>query len=1009
MDAQPHPGGPALRFGILGPLRVDVGGAEVPIGSPKQRVALSALLVEPGAVVSSERLAEILWGDDQPDDPAGAIHTHVSRLRAVLERRAGAQVHDVLVTRPGGYQLVAPADHIDAGRFERLVEEARAASAPQARVEFTGRALRLWRGPPLPECDHAEALAAAARLEELRAAGLELRIDALLRLGRHHQAVAELEVPVARSPLRERVRGQQIVALYRSARQADALAAYRDLRDTLVDELGVEPSAALRELERAVLRQAEPLPWPAPPVEEGAAAGPPADVRRAPGHTTAGFPEELTSFVGRQSELQGVAAAVGPNRLVVLTGPGGVGKSRLAGRVARELAEGYADGVVWCDLVSVVDPTAVPDAVATALGVLPSERGSTGTLLELLHGRRLLLVLDNCEHVLRGASDLVHRIVAWCPGVDVLGTSRQPLDVPGQQVWPVAPLEVVDGDGSAVELFFDRATAGAGVAWTDADREAAGEVCRRLDGLPLAIELAAARTRAMTPGDVLDGLDHRFDLLTGDSVTTPPRHRSLQAALAWSYELLPVPTRQLFDRLAVFAGGFSLDAAARVCTGDDVPAGAVAGRLAELVDHSLVTVDRSGRHARYRLLESLRDYGEAHLGERGELPGRRRRHAEHCMALAARAAEGLRGPDEADWVHLIDVEFADLRAAQARAWASGQVDVALGIPGLLADYAYYRLRDEVYGWAQRALELPGASDHPGRPAALLTAAIGRMQRGELDRALDDGLQVLAATADERLILRVTQLFAEIALYQGRLDDAERRGRELLDRARSAADPYAEALGSLYRVHAAAYGGRPDDARAHLDVGWRAVGRAGSLSLRAAFSYLEGEIRLDAAPEVALAALHQAIDTTRAVGNRFLAGVARVAVASLQARHGEPREALRAFREIIDHWRACGDWVHLWTTLHNLLVLFERVGADQAAAVLHGAVATAATGAPPFGTDAERLETAAAALRRSLGSDAFAAADTRGRCMSDEAAVAFAREEIERLLAEPRGRHPARCG
>ncbi|CCG04190.1 BTAD domain-containing putative transcriptional regulator [Blastococcus saxobsidens] len=1002
MNGQSRPEGPALRFGILGALRVEVGGDELRLGSRKQRVLLAALLAEAGAVISTDRLADILWGEDQPDGPAGAIQTQVSRLRGALARGGGAPARDVLVTRPGGYAVIVAPDRVDAGRFERLLAEVRAAPAPRARVELTGRALRLWRGPPLPECDHARAIAEAARLAELRWVAVELRADAMLRLGRHQDVVAELEVPIASHPLREQLRGLLMVALYRAGRQADALATYRELRETLAGDLGIEPSAVLRELERAILLQAEHLPWPAPPVEGGVDVRRPGGVPRTSRGTVDALPDEVTSFVGRQADLRGVTAALKENRIVVLTGVGGVGKSRLAGRVARELAEDYVDGVVLCDLVSAEDSSAVPDVVATALGVLPSERGSIDSLPEVLRGQQVLLVVDNCEHVLDGASELVNRLRSGCPTVDVLATSRQPLHVAGQQVWPVLPLDVVDrGPGTAVELFCQRAaSADPTVEWTGPDRTAALEVCRRLDGLPLAIELAAARTRSMTPTDIAERLDARLDVLTDGSGVPSPRHRSLHAMLDWSYELLPVVTRRLFDRLAVFAGGFAPDAAGRVCAGDGVPPGAVADRLAELVDHSLVVVDRSDRHARYRLLETLQSYGEAHLEERGELPSWRRRHAEHYLVLAANAADGLRGPDEASWVHLVDTEFANVRAAQHRACTAGQLDVALGLPGLLGDYAYYRLSDEVYAWAERALELPGVSTHPARPAALLTAAIGRMQRGELDRALEDGAQVLAATSDEQVILRATQLVAEIALYQGRLDDVDRWGDELRERARSAASAYFEALSHLLPVHAAAYRGQPEEARSRLDSGWQVAARAGTPSLRAGFSYLEGEIRLDAAPEVALAAFSQAIEATRPVRNRFVAGVARVSVASLAARHGKPEEALLAFREIVDYWRTCGDRVHLWTTLHNLVVLLERVGADEAAAVLHGAVCTATTGAPPFGADADRLQVAAVALRRSLGEETFAAADTRGRCMSDEDVVTFVLEQIERLLTAP---------
>lgn len=971
-----------VRFGILGPLRVEVGGHELSIGSAKQRRLLGALLVDAGTVVSADRLAEILWGDDQPDDPAGAIQTHVSRLRSLFARRGGDEAREVIVTRPPGYVLSVDREHVDAGRFQVLVEEARAASTAQATADLLGVALDVWRGRPLAEVDDEFARVEAVRLQELRLSAVELRADALLTTGRFDLVAEELEGAVARNPLRERLRAQLMVALDRCGRRADALATYRDLRDVLVGELGMEPSAPLRRLEQAILQQAE---------------------HRPSGAATTSLPEVRTTFVGREEELQGVIAVLRRQGLVVLTGTGGVGKSRLAVRAARRLADQYDDGAVLCDLVSADDPAAVDDLVATTLGVPPAEGSSTReALVELLRPFRLLLVLDNCEHVLPGAAALVDEVGRACPGVDVLATSRQPLGVPGEQVWPVHPLEVGDAaDGPAVRLFLDRAEAvDPGLELSDADREAVRELCRRLDGLPLAVELAAARVRAMTPGDIVARLDRRFRLLTADAATAPSRHRSLEAVIEWSRALLPEGTRRLFDRLSMFAGGFDLDAAEQVCAGDGVDTAEVAGRLAQLVDHSLVAVDRPGHRRRYRLLETLRAHGAARLEERGDLATWHGRHGEHFTALAALAAAGVVGPEEARWGRILETEFANLRAAQARAAAAGEVDRALQLPGLLRVYAYYRLRDEVYGWALRALDLPGATRSPAAPAARVTAGVGCMQRGQLDRAGELAEQVLAEATDEAVALRARQLLTEIALYRGRLDETDRRGADLVVWARAADSVYYEALGHMYRVFAAAYAGRSGDALALLDVGWQAVERTGNPTLRCAFRYLEGEVRLDDDPDTARAALRRAVELAHSVDNRFLEGVSRVAMASLQARHGEPDEALAEFRDVVEHWRTRGDWIHMWTTLHNLVVLLDRIGAHEPAAVLHGAARTATTGAPPFGEDARRLDAAAHSLRTALGEEVFAAAHTRGRDMEDGEAVAYALEAIDGLLATP---------
>ncbi|MGB3185661.1 MAG: BTAD domain-containing putative transcriptional regulator [Ornithinimicrobium sp.] len=987
-----------VQFGILGALRIVADGREVALDSPKQRSLLGALLIEVGSVVSTDRLAEIMWGEDRPADPAGAVHTHVFRLRGLLAEWGGEPADEVLVTQPPGYVLVVHPDRVDAGRFERLVGDARRAPTPEATLDLVGEALDLWRGRALLGFDHEDAMVEAGRLHELRLAAFELRADAMLRLARYSELVAEFEAEVARNPFREQLHGQLIVALYRSGRQAEAFAAYRGLRDQLVGELGLEPSSALRHLEVAILQQAEDLPWPAPPVEVETAEGRSRDARHQ-------LPEALTSFVGREQDIRGVTAALTDRPVVVLTGVGGVGKSRLAVNVAREVADDYADGVQLCDLVSADDPEAVAQVVANALGVLPAKDAGLGDgVVEFLRAQHLLLVLDNCEHVLAGVSDLVDRVARACPHVDVLVTSRQPSAVAGQQIWPVAPLEIGDGrDGAAVVLFCERASAAEpSFDLTDANREAVVEICRRLDGLPLAVELAAARMRSMSPGDLARRLDHGFNLLTSDAPMTSPRHRSVQAVIDWSYALLDDGTQRLFDRLAVFAGGFGMEAAERVCAGDGLPQREVAGRLADLVDHSLATVNRlsdSGVDARYGLLETLRASGTARLEERGDLSKRQRRHAEHFCSLAEGAAVGLQGPEEAKWVRVVDTEFGNFRAAHAWACANEEVDLALRLSASLRIYAYYRLIEEVSCWAQRALEMPGASGSPAYPAALVTAGVGCMQRGELGRARDYGDEALGVALDEPVVLRSLQLLAEIALYQGRLEDTDRRGRELVERARSADIAYYESLGHLYRVHAAAYRGSAERAMTHLGAGWQAVGEAGTPTLRAGYCYLEGEIRLDTDPDVARPALQQAIEIAESVRNRFLAGVARVALASLEARHGQPAAALAVFRQIVNHWRMCGDWVHMWTTLHNLLVLLERVGAADSAAVLLGAAQTATTGAQAFGDDAERQATATAALRAALGEQAFTAASTRGRAMSDEDAVVFALDEIDRLSAE----------
>lgn len=981
-----------VEFTLLGPLGVWADGVEVAVGSVHQRTLLAALLVAGGSVVSGDRLVESVWGRQQPRDPEQALQTHVSRLRAVLERAAGRSAREVFVTRPPGYALVVEADQVDARRFERLTERARATDSPAEVVGFADQALGLWRGPPLAEFDHEFARVEAARLEEIRLGLLEARAEALLTLGRSEEVVTGLEPLVDAHPLREQLHAHLMLALYRCGRQADALGIYRRLRDRLVDELGVEPSPALRHLERDILQQREELGGPF-----ASAASPDT------GSAQAWLPVEVTSFVARQGAVERVSAALEETRLLTLTGPGGVGKTRLALRVARVGATRFSGGVRVCDLATVEDSRAVAVALAATLGLHPhGSADMQAAVVEHLRDWELLVVLDNCEHVFDGACRLIDRIVRTCPHVGVLATSRRPLGVVGEQVWPVAPLETTAGDDGtrapAVELFVERAAAAAPDAVVDDDVETVAEICQRLDGLPLAIELAAARMRSMTPSDLAARLDRRFELLTSESPTADPRHRSLQAVVDVSHALLSEGAGRLFERLAVFVGGFTLQAAEQVCVDDALAADKVAARLGELVDHALVVVERGEGGARYRLLETLRSYGQARLAEHAALATWKRRHADYYLALAEQAATGVVGPEEARWVAVCDAELANLRAAHRWSLTRGAGDVALRLPVALHDYAYYR-REEVFRWAEDAVALSTASQHPAYGLALAAAAAGCVHRGELDRAArfaKEGWES-PASADEVARLRTLEVEADIALYRGQLEDVDRLAQEVVTAAQALNRPFDEAIGHLHAVFAAAYAGRFDDAIARFAHGWAVAAATGNPTVRASYRLLEGEVWLDAQPQRAETALADAVEIARSVGNRFVEGVARVSLASLQARRGDT-QALASFADSIAHWRRAGDWVHQWTTLRNLVVLLVRLGACEPAAVLHSAIASASSGAAAFGADAERMAAAAAAVQESLEPERQTAAAVRGRAMDDHEAVAYALDVIEQLRA-----------
>jgi DNA-binding SARP family transcriptional activator len=542
-----------VRICILGPLEAcDAAGRAVPIRGARLRQLLVRLAIDPGAAVAADRLAEDLWPDGQPADAGNALQALVSRLR-------GAAGRGIVEHGPGGYRLAVEPGAVDAVEFERLVTAGRAALAggdPAGGAAQLRRALALWRGPALADARDAPfAAAAVARLEELRLAAAEDRIDADLALGRGAGLVPETEQLSAAHPLRERLRGQHMRALQAAGRQADALAVYHEVRRLLADQLGVDPSPALAAVYQDILH-GTPAPATPPPTASPA----PAPAAGLANHRYTNLPAQLTSFVGRDVELRQVAKLLSGARLVTLTGPGGAGKTRLSVEAAAGELEHAPDGVWFVPLAPVRDPLDIPQAVLAALGVPEpghlrdsAEAGRVllvpplDRLADVLAAQRLLLVLDNCEHMVGAVAELADRVLSGAPGVRVLATSREPLGITGETLCPVPPLPLPPADAGAaaamefpaVRLFADRAAAvRPGFTVDDATAEPVVRICRALDGVPLAIELAAARLRALTPGQVADRLGDRFRLLSVGSRTALPRHQTLRAIVDWSWELL---------------------------------------------------------------------------------------------------------------------------------------------------------------------------------------------------------------------------------------------------------------------------------------------------------------------------------------------------------------------------------------------------------------------------------------------------------------------------------------
>jgi predicted ATPase/DNA-binding SARP family transcriptional activator len=993
-----------MEFRVLGPLDVRAEPVAA-IGSRMERALLTALVVNANSVVSADRLIEVLWGDEPPPSARNSLQTYVARLRRRLRNPDGS---GPILTRPPGYVLDVDGGSVDALRFENMV--ARAAQVrvadPLGALELLDQALALWRGPAYAEfADHDVARAEAVRLEELRATAVSDRVDLLLRLDRTAEAVGHLEGVVARRPLTERPYAQLMTALAGEGRQVEALRLYHAYRTMLIEEVGIEPSPEMRRLELRILHDA-------PPRMVVESAAPPA--------VSGNLPSELSAFFGRERECADLAEAVERARLVTLVGAGGIGKSRLALRVASDLAGRYADGAWIAELASVGSADAVPYVVAAVLGIHVAQgRTVEEALVDSLRGRQLLLVVDNCEHVLDGVAALLHTLTRGCPDLTVIATSRQRLTVDGEQVWPVPPLPIPDATATAPgdvlataagALFVDRArSVRPDFALDDRTAAAVATICRDLDGLPLAIELAAARMQAVTASDLAMRLGERFAVLGGGRRLDHQRHRTLQAVVDWSYELLDEPERLVFARLSVFAGGWTLEHVTAVCPGNGVAADRVVDVLASLIDKSMVVTPTSAWPGRYRMLETMRQYGVARLAERGETTTVQCRHAEYLVELAERADAGLRGPDEATWVAVLGAELDNLRAAHAWCRQHGDAPLALRLSAALHRFAAHQASDEILSWAGAAAEMTSARGHPLLPVVHGSAGVGAWRRGDLDGAVRHAEAGLAASArpDDPARALPHEVLADVWGSRGRLTEAVDAYGEAARLSRLVGDDDALVYRLVGQGLSSAYAGDLDTALVLAEeVHQLAIASRNPSALGWAL-YARGEALLERDPDQALDLLDESLNIAASAGNVFLAGVALLSATSLRGRHGQPDQALRSYLEAIEHWHRHGNWTQQWITLRNLIELLVRVGADEPAAVLYGATTTSPTAPPTFGAEAERLHAAVEALTHQLGTGSFEAAIRRGSALDDPGVVALAIDSLTGVLHLPPPQGPPR--
>ncbi|MFJ4708156.1 AfsR/SARP family transcriptional regulator [Streptomyces anulatus] len=950
-----------MRYCILGTTRaLRDDGTAVPLGGARLRALLTVLALRPGRTVPAGVLVDEVWDGDPPADAAGALQALVGRARRALGRSAVESV-------AGGYRLAAPPDAVDLHRFERLAGEGSRAleegDASHALV-LLEEALALWHGPAL--ADLPDRAAAASRWEARRLDARRARFGALLALGRAGEALPELAVLCDAHPLDEPLQALRITALRDAGRPAEALAAYEEVRTLLDDRLGTAPGPALRALHTGLLHQ-EPATPPAPgpaarpapgrPPAVGAGLPPAAPAPAPPGNLRA----RLTSFVGRDSDMAALRDDLGRSRLVTLLGPGGAGKTRLSQETAEAAAEGWPDGVWLAELAPVDDPDSVPEAVLSALGARETVLRGAGAeelratdrtgadplvrLTEYCAPRRMLLLLDNCEHVIGAAAALADRLLAHCPQLTVLATSREPLGVPGEFVRPVDPLP----DPMALRLLAERGAAARPGFRTDADEATAAacaEICRRLDGLPLAIELAAARLRMLTPRQIADRLDDRFRLLTSGSRTVLPRQQTLRAVVDWSWDLLDAAERAVLRRLSVFAGGCSLTAAEEVCALPAPDDGAavdpldVAALLGSLVDKSLlVAAPGDDAEMRYRLLETVGEYAAERLDEAGERNAVERRHLVHYRELARITGPKLRGAGQREAIALFQREYENLRTALRHAVATR--DEQEGLCLVLSMSWYWMMRDlnsEARQWGGAVAALgpdpfapPGvqapsllerATDRPPpwEPEQVAEArrGVGLIQLVSLDHAMDEWLtpqgrermDIISRTyrAGQPQTCRAPgSLWMFAILLSGEVDEL----RELMDETVRASREfgYEWELGAALEMRAKILANRPDwagealaDADESLEIFARLGddwGAAESLSSRGEANERAG--RFSAAAEDYLAAIGYA----RTLGARSQVAVLRARYAGVLTELDRFEEAETILREIVDGGRFSG--------------------------------------------------------------------------------------------------------
>lgn len=936
-------GSMAVRFQLLGQVEARVNGRALDIGHARQRCVLAALLVDANRPVPADQLVERVWADRLPHRAPNALSGYVSRLRRIL-----AAANEVRIERRfQGYVLTVDPLTVDLHRFQHLVEQARAAGENQDAVALFAQALGLWQGDAFGSLDTPWINSVRDALSQQCLAAELDRNDLELRCGHHTELLSELSAKAAVHPLDERLIGQLMVAMYRCGRQAEALDRYHQLRQRLADGLGTDPSPPLQRLYHQILTADPAL---AIPVASAPRAG--------------NLPAELTSFVGRREEMAKLTRLLSTTRLVTLTGVGGVGKTRLAARAAAAVRQAFPDGVWVVELAEVADPALVAQTVADALGVRDvSARQPLVVLTEYLKEQRLLLILDNTEHLLGACAELVTALLHATAGLRILVTSRQPLRVAGEHTVTVSPLPIPQQTPrpEAVTLFADRAAAmvPGDFAITADNQAAVRQLCQRLDGIPLAIELAAARLRTLSLPQLLSRLDDRFRLLTTGYRTALPRQQTLWATVDWSFDLCSTREQLLWRRASVFAGSFGLEAIEHVCSGDGLASEDMLDLLDGLVDKSVLIAEEHSGAVRYRLLETLRQYGQHKLRDADEEPTLRRRHADWYLRLVEQGEVEWFGPRQIEWFTRTRLEHANLRGA-----------------------------------LEFCLSTPGETKTGLRMAAALCfywIACGFVREGRhwLDRAL--------AVAVEPSEVRAKALWVNgwITTTQGELAAGEALLAECHELARQLGDEVASAH-ALHKLGLVTlFGGDMSGGVAFMEEALtrlRALGELNSYGIMAQVqlamtSSLQGKV--DRAAELA----QQAHEICAARDERWIRSSALYALARIEWRRGHLEWATNYGCESLRIKQTLNDLVGIVLVVEQLAWIAASGDQHKRAAVLLGAAHRIwpAVGLPLFGSKYHIAahEECEERARQALGDLTFKAAFRSGTDLTLAKTIAYA--------------------